>query len=246
MNVTINNKTIKKMLSRVCLGIVFCGMLFPAKAQQSGEIGLHLGGSYYQGELNWAKPFYSSRLNYGGFYKQHFNSRLLMKYGAMYTHLQAFDEDSGFEYQNIRDYAFVTSLIEAAAQVEFNFLVYELGETRKKFYTPYVNIGLGAAYALESNNTFSVCIPMGAGIKMNLTERVIIGAEWAFRKTFSDMFDNLTGEDLELYAHTQVPVTSTNNVKQLGFMTNNDWYSYAAVTLSYVFNIAGTECHAYY
>ncbi|MFO7789153.1 MAG: DUF6089 family protein [Bacteroidales bacterium] len=246
MNVKRGNKAIKKSLSRMFLGIVFCGMLFPARAQQSGELGLHLGGTYYLGEMNWAMPFYSTRLNYGAFYKQHINSRLSIKYGGFYTHIQAFDEDSRFLYQNIRDFAFVTSLIEGAAQVEFNFLVYELGETKKKFYTPYVNLGLGACYAHEANHEFSVVIPMGVGIKMNLTRRVIIGAELAYRKTFSDMFDFLTGEDLDIYEQAKVPLTQTNDVKQLGFNTNNDWYSYAAVTLSYVFKIADTECHAYY
>jgi hypothetical protein len=225
--------------------MVFVIFFLPAHAQRAGEIGIHGGGSYYLGELNWGKPFYSPRLNIGAFYKQHINSRVAIKYGGLYTHLQAFDEDSHFSYQNIRDAAFVTPLIEGAAQVEFHFLIYKLGETKKNFYTPYVNLGIGACYTSESSHTFTVVLPMAMGIKMNLTRRIIIGAEWAFRKTYSDMLDNKTGEDLELYTQARIPLSASNDVKQQGFNTNDDWYSYAAISLSYVFKMS-SECHAYY
>ncbi len=244
MNVVKKN-IIKIAVYHIYLSLVFTILFTQLHAQQAGEIGIHGGGSYYLGEINWRQPFYSPRLNVGGFYKQHINTRLAIKYGGLYTHLQGFDEDSRFRYQKLRDAGFETTLFEIAAQVEYHFLIYELGKTKDNFYTPYVNLGLGGCYARESNHVFSVVIPMAVGIKMNLTRRVIIGAEWAYRKTFSDMFDNLTGEDLDFYAQANVPISSTNDVKQHGFMTNDDWYSYAAVTLSYIFSL-GTECHAYY
>ncbi|MDA3819528.1 MAG: DUF6089 family protein [Candidatus Delongbacteria bacterium] len=242
----IKNNNIKITIRHISLSFVFIILSFSLHAQQAGEIGIHAGGSYYLGEINWGKPFYSPRLNVGAFYKQHINSRVLIKYGALYTHLQGDDEDSRFRYQRLRDARFEPTLFEAAAQVEFHFLLYELGKTKDNFYTPYVDLGLGGCYARESSNhVFTVIIPMAVGIKMNLTRRIVVGAEWAFRKTYSDMLDNLTGEDLDLYEQAKVPLSNTNDVKQHGFMTNDDWYSYAAVTLSYIFSI-GSECHAYY
>ncbi|MGC9330322.1 MAG: DUF6089 family protein [Bacteroidales bacterium] len=236
---------IKKIICYVCMSFGFTIFLSPLHAQQAGEIGIHAGGSYYLGEVNWGKPFYSPRLNVGAFYKQHLNSRVVIKYGGLYTHLQGFDEDSRFRYQRLRDAGFATTLSEIAAQVEYHFLIYELGKTKDNFYTPYVNLGVGGCYAWESNHVFSVVIPMAVGVKMNLTRQIVVGVEWAFRKTYSDMLDNLTGEDLDFYAQINVPISNTNDVKQHGFMTNDDWYSYAALTFSYNFTI-GLECHAYY
>ncbi|MEA3448261.1 MAG: DUF6089 family protein [Bacteroidota bacterium] len=247
----IKNNNIIKTIRHIYLSFAFIIFSFSLHAQQAGEIGIHAGGSYYLGEINWGQPFYSPRVNVGGFYKQHINTRLAIKYGGLYTHLQGFDEDSHFRYQRLRDAGFATTLFEVAAQVEYHFLIYEIGKTKNNFktkdnfYTPYVNLGIGGCYAMESNHVFSVILPMAVGIKMNLTRQIVVGAEWAFRKTFTDMLDNLTGEDLDFYAQTNVLLSSTNDVKQHGFMTNDDWYSYAAVTLSYVFSL-GTECHAYY
>lgn len=233
-------------MSRSLSGLfVFLYFSISASAQQSGEIGLHIGGTYYMGDLNWTQHFYSPRANYGAFYKQHFGSRIAVKFGALYTHIQGNDETSRWEYQNLRNFAFETQLTEASAQVEFNFLIYEIGEVKKKFFTPYLDLGLAAVYTADAQDKFAFVIPAAFGIKINLSEHIVFGAEWAFRRTNSDMLDDVTGEDLDIYEEARVPVTSTNRYKQLGFITNNDWYSYAGVTLSYAFRIGGMPCHAY-
>ncbi|MFP4663036.1 MAG: DUF6089 family protein [Bacteroidales bacterium] len=240
-------KTPYLLLSRIIPGLfVLIISAGTGSAQKAGEIGLHLGQTYYMGDLNWAQHFYKTRANYGVFYKQHFDSRIILKIGGMYTHLQADDLDSEFEYQNLRNYAFETGLWEAAAQIEFHFLVYEVGETKKKNYTPYVDLGLGVSYTPDAQEDFAMNIPMGVGFKLNLTNRIVLGAEWAFRKSYSDMLDNVTGEDLDIYEESRIPASSENRRKQTGFMTNDDWYSYAAVTLSYAFTINDFKCHAYY
>ena len=61
-----------------------------------------------------------------------------------------------------------------------------------------------------SNKTHLV-IPMGGGLRINLTKRVALGAEIAFRPTFSDLIDG---------------VSVSGNSKR------NDWYSTALLTLS--------------
>jgi hypothetical protein len=243
----LNNILIKKQKSRIFSGLfVFLSIGTLSFAQQYGEIGVHIGPGYYLGEMNWAQHFYSPRANYGAFYKQHFNRRVILKFSAFYGHIQGADADSRWEYQQIRDYAFETQLTEAAVQVEFNFLYYEVGELRRKYYTPYLDLGLGVCYAADAQDKFSVVVPMAFGLKVNLSERMIFGIEWAFRKTYTDMLDDLTGEDLDIYGHARVDVKPSNMFKQYGFMTNDDWYSYAAITLSYAFKIKGLVCHAYH
>lgn len=217
-------------------------------SQQSGEIGIHMGGTYYLGELNWNQQFYSTRINYGAFYKQHFNPRIALKLGALYTHVQADDQNSHWEYQNLRNLSFENQITEVSAQVEFNFLIYEVGETKKKYFTPYLNSGIGAIYISDVENDFSLVVPVGVGVKVNLSKHLVFGIEWAFRKTFTDRLDNLTGEDLDIYSQSMVfadDSDDSNMYKQYGFINNDDWYSYAAVSLSYAFKINAFECHAY-
>ncbi len=234
-------------MSRMFPGLfVFLVMATPASAQRAGEIGGHIGAAYYLGDLNWAQHFYSPRATYGFFYKQHFNSRVVLKLGGLYTHLQADDIDSQYEYQNLRNFNFVTGLWEFAGQAEFNFLVYEVGETKKKNYTPYVDLGLGVSYTPDAQEDFALMIPLGVGFKVNLSKHIVLGAEWVFRKSYSDMLDNVTGEDLDIYEEARIPETPSNRYKQTGFMTNDDWYAYAALTLSYAFTINDFKCHAYY
>lgn len=244
---TIIKRKIIRQMSRSISGLfVFLCLAFSASSQQYGEIGVHFGGTYYLGELNWTQHFYTPRVNYGAFYKQHFNSRVALKFGAFYSHIQGDDANSRWQYQNLRNYAFETQLTEGAVQVEFNFLVYEIGEVKKKFFTPYVDLGIGVCYTADAQNKFALVIPGAVGIKVNLTERIVFGAEWAFRKTNTDMLDNVTGEDYDIYEEARVPVTASNRYKQLGFITNDDWYSYAGITLSYAFRISGFVCHAYH
>jgi hypothetical protein len=239
------NKLIRQM-SRKLLGLfVFLCIGVSVFSQQSGEIGIHMGGTYYLGELNWTQQFYSTRANYGAFYKQHLNPRIALKFGALYTHVQGDDQNSHWEYQNLRNLSFETQLAEASAQVEFNFLIYEIGETKKKFFTPYVDLGIGGIYTADVENKFSVVIPVGVGVKINLSKHIVFGMEWAFRKTFTDMLDNVTGEDLDIYSQSLVLADYSNMYKQYGFINNDDWYSYAAISLSYAFRINAFECHAY-
>lgn len=233
-------------MSRIFSGLfVFLCLSNPASAQQHGELGLHLGGTYYLGELNWSQHFYSPRINYGAFYKQHFNSRVALKFGAFYTHIQGADEHSRWDYQNYRNFAFETQLTEASLQAEFNFLIYEIGEVKKKFFTPYLDLGVAVLYTADAENKFALAIPAAFGLKVNLSERIVFGAEWAFRRSFTDMLDNVTGEDLDIYEQARVRADATNMYAQLGFMTNDDWYSYAGITLSYAFVIGGMPCYAF-
>ncbi len=228
------------------LFVFFCLSNNLVFAQRYGEIGVHAGATYYLGELNWSQHFYTPRLNLGVFYKHHLNSRLALKAGSFYSHIQGDDKDSRWQFQNTRDFRFETLLWETAAQVEFNFLVYKIGNTKKKFYTPYLDLGIGALYYnTNKSSTFIVTFPVALGFKVNLSSRIVLGAEWAFRRSTSDILDNLTGEKLEEYRQINEVAYAGNMNAQRGFFNNNDWYSYAGVTLSYAFVIGGMRCYSF-
>lgn len=117
-----------------------------------------------------------------------------------------------------------------------------LDENREKFrksITPYGFVGLGVSFWTPTNNfnensdsqlikrlqtriatdkeelksnKSGIVIPIGAGIKADLTEKIILGAEVGFRPTFNDYLDGIS--------------VSANPDK-------NDWYWFAGATLTF-------------
>jgi len=219
----------------------------PLSAQKAMEIGANTGVSYYMGDINPGKHFYASHINLGGFVKLHFNSRSLIKLGCIYTNLSGKDSDFNNQFQILRDHSFKTSLIELAAMYEVHFLPYSISDTKKLSFTPYLQLGLAAYWAKSAEDNFNWAIPIGFGMKKNILPRIVFAVEWSFRKTFSDLLDSLSGEDLNDYDQNYgTVITSSNNSKQSGFKYNKDWYSMVCVTISYTFRVGGLKCNAYY
>lgn len=226
---------------------VFGNIKLNAQNQRAADIGLMTGASYYMGDMNLAKHFYSPHLNFGGFFKYHFNPRYICRVGAFYTRVSARDSDFKNDFQQLRNMEFETSIIELSAQVEFNFRPFIIGQSSRHSFTPYLQTGLAFYVANESHDFISFALPIGIGVKKIIGPRLIIGAEWAFRRSFSDMLDNITGEDLSLYNTSySTPVSDVDWHKQYAFAYTKDWYVYAAITLTYAFRFGGLGCPAYY
>lgn len=218
-----------------------------ASGQQGLEFGLSAGGSYYMGDINLARHFYNTNVNLGGFAKYHLNGRYDVKIGAFYTSLNAADADFSSEFQQLRNRDFETSLIEVSAQFEINFLPYEIGDMRKYSFTPYLQSGLAIYLANSSQDIVNFAFPIGFGIKKNIRPQLVLSLEWAFRRSFSDYLDSLSGEDLLNYdPNYGIAIDDASRHKQTGFRYNKDWYSVALVSLSYTFKIGGLGCPAYY
>lgn len=212
------------------------------------EIGVMGGGAYYMGDLNLAEHFYSAHPALGVFAKYHFNSRIILRGGAFHTNLSARDRDFSSAFQQQRDHEFETGLIELSAQVEFNFMRFIIGQQRQEGFSPYLQTGLAFYVTPHSVQNIGFALPVGIGIKKNISPRMVLGAEWAFRRTFSDLLDNITGEDIRNNYDPGfiVPTTDFENGRQHAFRYTNDWYIYAAVTLTYAFKVGGLGCPAYY
>jgi len=227
--------------------LMMCFASSSVSAQGGMEFGASAGGSYYMGDINLARHFYKTKANFGGFAKFHFNGRYDLKIGAFYSNLSAADEDFSSEFQQLRDRSFETSLIEISAQFEVNFLPYEIGDVRRKSYTPYLQTGLAVYLANSSQDVINFAVPIGFGFKKNIKPQLVLSVEWGFRRTFSDYLDSLSGEDLRDYdPNYGVEVDDVNRHKQLGFRYNKDWYSVALVSLSYSFKFNKIGCPAYY
>lgn len=230
----------------VFLGVFSC-MPLASYSQRGGEIGVQGGGSYYLGDLNLYKHFYSPHFNVGGFVKYHLNSRYVLRLGGVYTRLSANDADFNNDFQLLRDREFETSLVEVSAQFEIHFLPYLIGDVKRQSFTPYLQTGISAYIANSAQDVIGVAIPIGFGVKKNIKPQLVLGVEWTMRKTFSDYLDSVSGEDLSVYdPNYGMPMSEATRHKQTGFSYNKDWYSLASVTLSYTFKLGGLGCPAYY
>lgn len=129
-------------------------------------------------------------------------------------------------------YSFNSTVADLGARVEFNFFSYGIGETYKRMrrWSPYLTLGLGVTMAsCDGNTAFGPNIPMGAGIKFKLKERLNLNVEFVMTKVFNDHID---GKDLSDLA----------TIKS-SFLKNNDWYSHFSVGISYEFGKRCETCH---
>jgi hypothetical protein len=134
---------------------------------------------------------------------------------------------------------------------------YIFGGTSVFFFQPYGNVN-GSKVALQPLTTegqgssiypdrkpyhlYAFSIPFGVGMKVSLNKLIGIGAEWGMRKTSTDYLDDVSKTyylDLASTNPAQVPANalasdptlSHNAGMQRGNSKNNDWYSFAGLTV---------------
>ena len=159
-------------------------------------------------------PFQSFNLNFGGYFRYNFNTRLGLR--AMFLTGKLAGQGT---VENI-DWNFDKSAQDLTVQVEINYLKYVLG-SRKMRFSPYVTAGVGVSYfrydfrpaeiyyinprypellydasgnLVTPNQTESLVvptIPFGIGFKYTIGTRLGVGIEYQMRKYMSDKVDDL-------------------------------------------------------
>ena len=128
-------------------------------------------------------------------------------------------------------YSFKSTVFDLGERIEFNFFAYGIGETYKKLrrWTPYLTAGVGFTLASCSGQTnFGFNIPMGAGFKYKIKERLNLGIEFTMTKVFSDHVDGVLSDLYQIKS---------------SFLKNTDWYSNISVSLTYEFGKRCSTCH---
>jgi hypothetical protein len=201
-------------------------------AQRNANLGIIGGISYYMGDINPNRHFYNPSPAFGVIYRININPRYAIRGNAYYTKISGSDLDFPELIHPDRAYlpvSFSTTMLDLNVQVEFNFLPFTPNVGKFK-YTPYVSCGMGFTMAMSSNVDAShhFTFPFGTGLKFNISQRISTGAEWSFRKSFTDGIDgvkNPTG--IQSWVH------------------NNDWYSYLGIFITYKFFKFVEDCPAY-
>lgn len=192
------------------------------------EPGITIGSSYYLGDINHTRQFYSPGLTIGLACRHSFNEHYAVRLNILKAKISGNDADFPSVYQQTRGHTFINNIYEIGLQAEFNF--FEFNSKMKKSSAPYITAGLALAVS-NSFHSFSLAIPMGIGYKYSVTKRLTLSAEWVFRNTTTDNLDLLIPGD--------------TFSKQLTKRKNFDWYSIAGLTITYNFASDKMWCPAY-
>ncbi len=218
----------KKIIFFLVLALLFITKL----TAQNAEIGFFGGLSYYVGELNPANPFVN-KINpaIGVLYRRNLGKRYALRVGFNYGLLGSDDTKNSSEWFSFRNSSFSTSIMEASSILEFNFLPYQINNYTTSPFTPFIFVGaamfrVSPEVSYNNSNTtvaarsiIAPSIPFGVGFKFNFIQNLGLNVEWGIRKTFTDEIDGLPPTYKNLYQES--------NSK------NNDWYSFAGISVNY-------------
>lgn len=115
-------------------------------------------------------------------------------------------------------------------------------------YIPYLDVD---GRKTNNSDVLTLTIPVGAGIKFNITKRLGGIVEVIVRKTFADNIDNLDDPKRYKFDATEVPLPepfASNRYadKTSGMqLNNNDWYATLAVSLCYQLWSSKGNCTIY-
>ncbi len=185
---------------------------------QSTEYGVLLGASTYFGDLNPNYGYKYIRPAAGAFLRYHFNPYIAIRGAVNYTKIGYDDQFTSNPYQQQRNLNFRSDILEANVMAEFNFFWFSTGDQHHRF-TPYLTGGIGAFYyepyttynsrrynlrplGTEGQNTadyadrkykpYSICFPVGAGIKYWISPGLNLGFELVNRFTLTDYIDDVS------------------------------------------------------
>jgi hypothetical protein len=228
-------------MKRIYWLLLFLYLPYSLSGQRVSDYGVFAGTSSYLGDINPNRMLYSPSLAAGILYRYNFNPRQALRTSLFYGGIEAYDINFKNNFQQTRKAEFYGNVGEWAIQFEFNFLPFSTqGKTWD--YTPYLAAGVGIAFFNTTSKTpnspqkttdikrYDPVIPFSIGFKVNMYKNLGLEAEYGFRKTFCDTFDGLKD------------FVSPSDV---GWIHNNDWYSFAGVTVTWKIYSKLAGCPAY-
>jgi hypothetical protein len=183
-----------------------------------GEFGITAGMAHYFGDLNTRMALNRPKPALGIFYRKQFNNYLALRISAHYAQLGYSDIYSKNIFQERRNLSFNSDIWEFAVHGDFNFFRFQPNNPSYR-YTPFLSLGLGVfsynPYAFlneekiflrplgtEGQNkgyegrkpysSMALCIPIGFGIKYNITDRVNFSVQVSHRLTNTDYLDDVS------------------------------------------------------
>ena len=243
---------------------------FHTSASRS-ELGILFGVTTYTGDLNPYKPYLNPNLAAGILFRYNIHSRLSMRVNFLYGKVEGDDTDYTNEPTMVeRNLNFSSTIYEGAVGFEFNYLPFQLGH-HKYNGTAYLlaEIGLfrmnpttkfnGNEYELQplgtegqgssltdkkNYNLIQPVIPLGAGVRLSLGERISLNFEIGIRKTFTDYLDDVGSNfyaDAAVLAAENGPLAADLSNRSLsqsrygvrGNSSTKDWYIFSGAMVTF-------------
>ena len=196
-------------------------------AQPKSDIGLFIGAAQYWGDLNSGRIINSPDVAGGLIYRYNIDKRYAVRFNANYTSISANDVTN-------RNYGSMeASILNFALLGEFNFLPIETKDEDDR-NAMFLTAGIGYSYGIKLSPSH-FCIPFGFGYKHYLTDKLGLTLDIGFRKTFTDEIDGV------YYRENSVDIQTQNKT----LFNNNDWYTFAGISITYKFFNARTICPVY-
>lgn len=203
--------SVKKLLSCLLITMLTIQTLSAQKGWEAGGWG---GVSNYFGDLNTTFSTKYPGAAGGIITRFNFNERLCAKLSFNYGSISADDKNSENVFEKRRNLHFKSTLADAAAQFEFNFLPYNYFD-RSQWFSPYLFAGFnvfnfnpkaqvdGKWYNLrplgtegqfrgEEYYTTQMGLVYGGGLKIAISETWALNLELSARKLFTDYLDDVS------------------------------------------------------
>ena len=241
-------------MKKYFVALLLCIAAFALKAQRT-ELGVLGGGTYYMGDLNPKKPFELTQPAFGVVYRHNFNNRVAVKGNLIRGKVKG--DDLITAYREERGINFSSEIYELAVMMEFNFFDYFTGSSLN-YISPYIFGGVGAfmynpkatyngaVYDLRplqtegvSYSRFAMAMPFGIGLKYSLGKVVGLTLEWGMRKTTTDYLDDVSTVYTAQVGSPYDPSGNFSTGMQRGNSKDNDWYSFAGVSVVFRVNFWG-------
>jgi hypothetical protein len=201
------------------------------------EIGGMGGGAFYMGDANKTALFKNLNPSAGIVFRYNANFRIAFRGSLAWATVSGSTDGSGNVFPNDAKASFSRSLFELGGQFEYNFFPYsdKFAYLNTKRLSPYLLVGLGVT-AVPGSETFAgVNLPLGAGVKYKLKNRLNIGCEFSVRKLFGDGLDVTNGSNKLL--DNPYGISSS-------MMKNKDWYSLLLISVTWDFGPRNRQCNS--
>ncbi len=194
--------------------IVSLSVHMDAQPMRGWEAGGWLGAAHYFGDLNTTFEFDQPGLQGSAALRYNFNQRISTMAKVSGLRLGAKDVNSTNAFERDRNLSFFSTVIEAGAQIEFNFFPYKHGD-KTRFYTPYLFVGL-AGFRFDPKTKYNdgivrlqplgtegqpigkeysliqPAIQYGMGFKYDLDPSWSLNIEFSARNLFTDYLDDVS------------------------------------------------------
>ena len=194
------------------------------------EIGAGAGLVTYLGDFNGnilknPMPMFSAVAKY------RMNPRMALAMNVSYGKIKGASTDAQTYYPaNVQDYSFNHELLDVGVRYEYNFWPYGTGMEYRgaKRVTPYIYIGVGMTMVKPDKTEMALNMPLGAGVKYKVADRVNMALEWTMHFTTSDLLDG---------------VKDPYGIASSGLFKNTDCYSHLRLSVSYDIWARCKTCH---